>query len=179
MTSKEPAVGAHALPVVEQAAHAAAATLGRMLGDAALVVEPPEILSPQALAARQAPRAVVVHFRLSGAVTGVFALVTSEPNAHMWAAALLGASSGGGALSPRQLSALTELGNIGVSSYLNSIAAAVRATCMPSVPSLIYDEATQAVTAALGASSSIRAVRLGAGGHDLHLAIVDDDRREP
>lgn len=162
--------GPPSLDVVEAGAREAGRAVARLLKTAGYSVEGVEELSAATVAARHAPRALVVSFALTGALRGSFALVISEEGARALAVSLVGGA--GDQLSKRQLGALTELGNIGASAYLNGVAKQLRATCLPSVPSLLIDESARAVEAALGKSEHVQLARVVLGRHAVDLALV-------
>jgi chemotaxis protein CheY-P-specific phosphatase CheC len=162
------------LDIVEAGAGEAALAVARLLKATGFSVEAVEIIDGDALAARHGPRALIVSFSVSGALGGGFALVTSEEHARALAVQLVGGGEGGLPLTRKQLGALTELGNIGASAYLNSIANRLGARCLPSVPSLILDDAPRAVESSLGDAASIQVARVLFGAHAVDLALVAD-----
>lgn len=156
--------------MVEFGAREAARAVARLVKSVGFSVEGVDVMSARALAARHTPRALVVSFTVSGGLQGTFALVASEEHARRLALALVGGPAE--ALSRRQLGALTELGNIGVSAYLNGVAQRLGATCLPSVPSLLLDQSHRAVEAAFGASTGVHVARLALGAEAVDLALV-------
>lgn len=150
--------------------HEAASALARFLGGGRLEVRAFEQLSASALAALHGPRAVVVSFRVTGPANGAFALVATEEGAAVLAERLVG--QGDGALSPRQLDALREVGNIGVSAYLNGLARLVGRACLPSVPALVHGSADVAVDSAFAGRQDLQVVRLALEPTQLTLALV-------
>src|SRR4051812_20138024 len=126
--------------LVEAGALEAGRALALLLRKPALPVRSVDVVDPTALARRLGPRALVVGFTISGGLPGRFALLTSEKNAYQIALDLvgsMGAPNKDGALGKRAVGALTELGNIGASAFLNGVARALETACVPSVPSLL------------------------------------------
>src|SRR4051812_41109389 len=151
--------------LVEAGAAEASRAIALLLRRPKVVVASVDVVDAATLAKRLAPRALVVGFTVSGGHPGRFALATTEAHAHKLAADLVGpAKTAADVLSKRALGALTELGNIGASAYLNGVARALETACVPSVPSVAVDDADKAVALALGAASSIEVARLDAGG---------------
>ena len=129
----------------------------------------------EALCGRVAPRAVVVGFTVSGAIEGHFALVIAEAGARALANDMIGAKPGHAAaekLGRRGTAALTELGNIAASAFLNGAAELLRASCVPSVPSLFVGDPAQLVPDALGGAAEALVVRLMIGDVDVEIALV-------
>lgn len=162
-----------ALELAQAGANEAALAIARMLPKVtAARVAPLETLGDDALAKRHAPRALVVSFTVSGAVAGRFAVVTSEAHARALAKELLPSLKGDG-LPKKAVGALTELGNIGASAYLNGIADMLNASCVPSVPTCTLDDAHTAVAQALGdAHAPLIVARVTAGPHEVDLALA-------
>jgi chemotaxis protein CheC len=117
-----------------------------------------ETASLDAIAHKLGPRALVVGFTVSGGLPGKFALATSEENAGKLAHDLVGKST----LDKKSIGALTELGNIGASAFLNGVARALDTACVPSVPSVIVDEPKQAL-AGFDVSGELAVAELDAG----------------
>ncbi len=160
--------------LVEAGAHEAGRALALLLRRADVPVTAIDDVSPAELAARVGPRAVVVGFTVSGGMPGRFAVVTSEAHAQKLADALVGAPGADGALGRRALGALTELSNIGASAYLNGVARALDTACVPSVPSVIVDDAGKALALALGVDGTVAVsvARLDAGGVFVELCLI-------
>jgi chemotaxis protein CheC len=170
MDSTPPTKGAPGIDVVEAGAKEAARAVARLTRSVGFAVDRVELVAPAALAERNGPRALVVSVEVTGGVRGRFALVTSETHARGLARSLLPNLRVEDTLSARHLGALTELGNIGASAWLNGVATVVRAMCLPSVPNLVLDEAGAAITSALGAGSEISVARLDLGTSTVDLA---------
>lgn len=162
-----------ALELAQAGAHEAALAIARLLKITNARVTAPEIIDAGTLAQRHAPRALVVSFTITGAVQGRFALITSEAHARALAKELV-PSLKGDALPKKAVGALMELGNIGASAYLNGIADMSNASCWPSVPHLVVEDAHAAIANAVGAASdsaSVIVARVIAGPHEVDLAL--------
>lgn len=155
------------LELAQAGANEAALAIARLLKISSARVGRVETVADDVLAARQGPRALVVGFTISGGIKGRFAVVTSETHAKTIAHELVAFKGEG--LPKKALGALTELGNIGASAYLNGIADMVQASCVPSIPSCAIDDATTAIRSALGPSLIV--ARVVAGPHELDLAL--------
>lgn len=124
-----------------------------------------------ALIARLGPRAVVVGFTVNGGVSGRFALAVDEAGAHALAAAMTGAAvAAKDKLGKRSLAALTELGNIAASAFMNGAAELLHKSCVPSVPSLAVGDPAALLPAALGNGSAAQVARVAIG--DLHVELA-------
>lgn len=165
--SPMPVTPARVLELAQAGANEAALSVARLLKISVAQVGLVETMAADVLALRHGPRALVVGFTVSGALQGRFAMVTSEMHAKAMALQLV--SFTGDSLSTKAIGALTELGNIGASAYLSSIADLLCASCMPSVPSWTIDEASSAVAASLGRSLIV--APLMAGPHRIDLAL--------
>jgi chemotaxis protein CheY-P-specific phosphatase CheC len=159
-----------ALELAQAGANEAALAIARMLKMTAARVSPLETVADGKLAERHGPRALVVSFTISGGVAGRFAVVTSEAHARALAKELVPSLKGDG-LPKKAVGALTELGNIGASAYLNGIADMLNVTCVPSVPHFVVDETHAALASALGGAPLIVA-RVTAGPHEVDLALA-------
>ena len=129
-----------------------------------------------AMFARVGPRAVVVAFTVSGGVHGRFALAVGERGAGSLAAAMTGNSGAGSAadrLGKRALAALTELGNIAASAFMNGAAELLHESCVPSVPSVTVGDPVELLPAALGGAAAAHVARLIVGDVEVELALVD------
>ena len=157
--------------LVAAGAAEAARAIALLLRRPSLAVKGKDVVDVAALAARIGPRALVVGFTVSGGLPGRFALATTEAHAQKLAHDLVGPQKIDG-LSKRALGALTELGNIGASAYLNGVARALDTACVPSVPSLLVDDADKAVAHAFGSASAIDVVRLDGGGVFIDLCFA-------
>lgn len=128
-----------------------------------------------ALIARVAPRAVVIGFRVAGGVDGCFALVLSEAGARSLAHDMIGgkrAPSSTDKLGKRATAAVTELGNIAVSAFMNGAAELTQQTCIPSVPTFSAGDAAQVVPAALGGAADPLIARVTVGDVDVELVLA-------
>lgn len=126
-----------------------------------------------ALIARLGPRAVVVGFTVNGGVNGRFALAVDEAGAHALSAAMTGGGAPGAGkdkLGKRALAALTELGNIAASAFMNGAAELLHKSCVPSVPSLAFGDPAELLPAALGNGSAAQVARVAIG--DLHVELA-------
>ena len=155
------------LELAQAGANEAALAIATLLKISSARVALVETIADEALASRHGPRALVVGFTISGALQGRFAVVTSEAHAKALAHELV--TFKGEGLPKKALGALTELGNIGASAYLNGIADMVQSSCVPSVPSCTIDDAATAIRAVLG--PSLLVARVSAGPHELDLAL--------
>ena len=129
----------------------------------------------EALCVRVAPRAVVVGFTVNGALEGRFALIIAEPGARALASDMIGAKQGhppAEKLGRRATAALTELGNIAASAFLNGAAELLRASCVPSVPSFHVGDPAHLLPDALGGAHEALVVRLVIGDVDVEIALV-------
>lgn len=165
--------GDRSLELAQAGANEAALAIARLLKVSAARVAPLEKLASNGvatLAQRHGPRALVVSFTFTGAIEGRFAVVTSESHAKALAKELLPSLKGDG-LPKKAVGALTELGNIGASGFLNGIADMLNATCVPSVPTCVVDDAAHVLTRVFGAGELIVA-RVTAGPHDVDLALA-------
>jgi chemotaxis protein CheC len=154
--------------LVEAGAAEAGRAIALLLRRPKVVVASIDVVDVATLAQRLGPRALVVGFMVSGGFPGRFALAASEAHALKLAADLVGGSGG---LTKKALGALTELGNIGASAYLNGVARALDTACVPSVPSVAVDDATSAISHALGAGS-VDVAQLDAGGVLIELCLA-------
>jgi chemotaxis protein CheC len=153
--------------VVAAGAQEAARAMSRLLRRVPLSVGVSETLSFDALAARHRPRALLVGFTLSGGVHGRLALVMTEASARALAHDLMGPDErivdADDVLTRRALGALTELGNIGASGFMNGVAGHIGATCIPSVPAVVLDDADGAVMGSFGEAPALSVARLDIG----------------
>jgi chemotaxis protein CheC len=132
------------LLICREGASGAGSALATFVGkpDASLEVEMLDADSPASLARHIAgEEAVVVGFELSGDAGGVLVAMLSAQAARRVAGSLLGAEQHDVDLSdPRVHGALSEVGNIVASAFLNAMSSVLRAPCLPSVPDLNRDE---------------------------------------
>ncbi|HEY4221399.1 MAG TPA: chemotaxis protein CheC [Myxococcota bacterium] len=160
--------------LVEAGAAEAARAIALLLRKPTVPVRAIDVVDAEGLALRLAPRALVVGFTVSGGVPGRFALAATEAHGNKLAQDLVGVStrSAVDGLNKRALGALTELGNIGASAYLNGLARALDTACVPSVPSLLVDDALVAVQHALGNAREISVATLEAGSFTIELCLT-------
>lgn len=128
-----------------------------------------------AVVERAGPRAVVVGFTVSGGLQGRFALVLADPAARALATAMTGpgrGQDGDEKLGKRALAALTELGNIAASAFMNGAAELLHQSCIPSVPSLHHGDPAEHVPAVLGGASTAEIARLDIGDIHVDVALV-------
>lgn len=146
------------LRICREGASGAGSALATFVGkpDASLDVDVLEADSADALARHVAgEEAVVVGFELSGDAGGVLVAMLSAPAACRVAGSLLGAAQEDVDLSdPRVHGALSEVGNIVASAFLNAMSKVIGAPCLPSVPDLNRDEGAAAVARALDRASA-------------------------
>ncbi|MBI1945923.1 MAG: chemotaxis protein CheC [Deltaproteobacteria bacterium] len=134
-----------------------------------------DVESLDAVVARVAPRAVAVAFQVSGGVTGHFALVLSEAGARALAHDLIGGKhvqTSTEKLGKRVTAALTELGNITASAFMNGAADLLHQSCVPSVPTFALGAPAQLVPGALGGATQALVVRLLIGDVDVELVLA-------
>src|SRR4051794_19184147 len=93
--------------LIDAGAQEAGRAIALLLRRPAVPVKGVDVVTAAALAARLAPRALVVGFTVSGGLPGKFALATTEAHAHKLASDLVGLQKGDG-LSKRAMGALTE-----------------------------------------------------------------------
>ena len=102
-----------------------------------------------------------IYLRMLGNAQGNILMVFPRENALRILEQLLpGTVSGGEALSELELSALTEMGNILASAYLNALGEMLQMTLIPSVPHLCIDTAGGFVDKALAEFGSVSDVTL-------------------
>ena len=106
--------------------------------------------------------AVVIVFEASGGVTGTLALVIDDAVAVWLASHISSAITHDDAIGRVALAALSELGNIVASAFLNGAAKVVGRTCLPSVPGVVHGATAEAVTSAAPLGTSLRVVKLRA-----------------
>lgn len=124
---------------------------------------------------RAGPRAVVVSFTVKGALDGRFAVVLSETGARALAGDMIGGKAAHSAtdkLGRRVQAALTEMGNIAASAFMNGAAELLRAACVPSVPSLTFGDAAAIIPTALNGAGEVLVVRLVVGDVSVDLALA-------
>lgn len=100
-----------------------------------------------------------VYLLVEGDITGSMMFLLQEKAAHSLVSKLMGMPEGEGEFSEMELSALKEIGNIIVASYLNSLSSLTNLTIFPSVPALSIDMA--------GAILSVPAIEFGELGDKL------------
>jgi chemotaxis protein CheC len=146
------------LLICREGAGGAGSALATFVGkpDASLDVEMSEADSAEALAKHVAgEEAVVVGFELSGDAGGVLVAMLSAAAARRVAGSLLGTAQDDVDLAdPRVHGALSEVGNIVASAFLNAMSSVLGAPCLPSVPDLNREEGGAAVKRALDRASA-------------------------
>ena len=128
-----------------------------------------------AVVGRVAPRAVVIGFHISGGVVGRFAVAVSEAGARALAHEMIGGKQGhtsADKLGKRVIAALTELGNIVASAFMNGVAELVHESCVPSVPVFSNGDPAQVLPGALGGATEALVVRLVIGDVDVELMLA-------
>ncbi|MBQ1171850.1 MAG: chemotaxis protein CheC [Lachnospiraceae bacterium] len=100
-----------------------------------------------------------VYLIVEGDITGSMMFLLEEKAAHSLVSKLMQTEQSEGAFSEMELSALKEIGNIIVASYLNSLATLTGLKIMPSVPDLCIDMA--------GAILSVPAIEFGEIGDEI------------
>lgn len=118
-------------------AHAVASALGRFIGRDDPLDVTAEII---AFGAVQVPdeRLVAVAFDLSGAVHGAMVQLVGDGTARFLIGRLVGAEPEGAVYGARERGALSEVGNIIASAFLNAVADRLGKACLPSVPRFLH-----------------------------------------
>ena len=141
------------LQICREGGAGAGSALATFVGaaNAAITVDVSETRELNSLAAHVAgAEAVVVGFELSGDAGGVLVSMTNSATARRVAGCLLGAETDDVDLDdPRVHGALSEVGNIVASAFLNAMSRVIGAPCLPSVPDLNRDEGVAALGRAL------------------------------
>ena len=83
---------------------------------------------------------------MSGDLKGMMMFLVKQDSAHVLIRILLGEATEGNTLTDMEVSTLTEVGNILVASYLNSLAAMMNKTISLSLPSLAADMANSVLS---------------------------------
>ncbi len=133
----------HQIEALRQLAHLgsadAARSLGRLLGTSVEAVQPRAQVAPQGGVARVLQpdaAAFSVHFTVEGGARLRWMMHVTPEGAQLMGGLLLGApvSGGGASDGTLYLSALAEMSNIVVSSYVGGVGAAAGLTLVPSIP---------------------------------------------
>jgi chemotaxis protein CheY-P-specific phosphatase CheC len=143
---------------VESGARAAALAIGRILRRPGMAADVDEPVRAE-LEARLGARAVGIWFTVTGDSSGRFAALVAEQDAVALAGHLVRENTVA-TLGERELAALSELGNIAASAFLNGIAALIRGSMVPSVPELIADTTDAVLNVALGEFDRVWAARI-------------------
>jgi chemotaxis protein CheY-P-specific phosphatase CheC len=146
---------------------AAAAAVGRLIAARSTAVEAPELLSRAALTELlgSGPK-MAAAFEVSGGLEGALWLVLDVAAARCLADSVLGGAGKGESLDERALAALSEIGNIGASAFLNAVADRINVACLPSVPRLLFGDALEisgSLASGLGEDLLVSRAHLGAG----------------
>jgi chemotaxis protein CheY-P-specific phosphatase CheC len=89
-------------------------------------------------------------FDLSGALVGTMVHLSEDHTARHLAARLLGhEEAGAGAYDSRDRGALSEIGNIAASAFLNAVADHLGRACLPSVPRFLHGQAADVLQRSL------------------------------
>src|SRR5690606_362277 len=97
-------------------------------------VEGPERITAAELERRVGPDVTAIGFRLSGGFEGALVHVLTPGDADALLERLPGRGALGTGRNERARGALSEVGNIAASAFLNAVATHVRRACLPSVP---------------------------------------------
>lgn len=122
------------LELCSDGARAAADALARFLDAEALPVEPAVVIAVRDLESLVGKHVAAIGFRLSGGFEGALVHVLGAADADAMLARVPGGTPTGGASGARGRGALSEIGNIAASAFLNAVATRVRRACLPSVP---------------------------------------------
>lgn len=122
------------LELCSAGAGAAADALARFLDAKALPVGAAVFISVSDLEALVGDHVAAIGFRLSGGFEGALVHVLSAADADAMLARVPGGRPSGGVSGDRGRGALSEIGNIAASAFLNAVATRVRRACLPSVP---------------------------------------------
>jgi len=123
--------------VVWAGATQVASALDRVLGGGVRIVR----AEPVSFGALVAPevRAAAVAFDLSGGLAGTMVHIVDDDTARRLVARLLGhAQTVAGAYDTSDRGALSEIGNIAASAFLNALADHLGRACLPSVPRFVH-----------------------------------------
>lgn len=131
----------------------AAKSLGRLLGTAVEASPPRAQVAPRGAVHRVLQpngAAFSVHFEVDGGARLRWMMHVTQEGATLMGGLLLGAGLGGGTGETLYTSALAEMSNIVVSSYVGGVAAAVGLTLVPSIPHVGTGTLGDTVSAAFG-----------------------------
>jgi hypothetical protein len=157
---------------VEAGARAAALAVGRLLRRPGMAADVDEA-TPDVVLARAGARAVAVWFTVVGAHGGRFAALLTEEDALGLTRHLLKPTpkTSPGSVNKHEKAALSELGNIVASAFLNGVAGAA-GRYVPSVPTLVVDSGPIAVEQALGGFGTAWCGRIDVDGRALWVLWV-------
>ncbi len=136
----------------------AARSLGRLLGTAVETSPPRAQVAPRGAVHRVLQpngAAFSVHFEVDGGARLRWMMHVTHEGAALMGGLLLGAGLGGGTGKTLYTSALAEMSNIVVSSYVGGVAAAVGLTLVPSIPHVGTGTLGDTVSAAFGDLDSV------------------------
>lgn len=102
-----------------------------------------------------------IYMSVEGDITGSMMFLLEKESARALVIKLMGMESGGNDFTEMEMSALQEIGNIIVGSYLNALSSLTNLTILPSVPALCVDMA--------GAILSVPAIEFGTCGDQILL----------
>jgi chemotaxis protein CheC len=131
----------------------AAKSLGRLLGTSVESSPPRAQVAPRGAVHRVLQpdgAAFSVHFEVEGGARLRWMMHVTNEGASLMGGLLLGAGLGGGKGHTLYTSALAEMSNIVVSSYVGGVAAAVGLTLVPSIPHVGTGTLSDTVSAAFG-----------------------------
>ena len=131
----------------------AAKSLGRLLGTSVETSPPRAQVAPRGAVHRVLQpngAAFSVHFEVEGGARLRWMMHVTQEGASLMGGLLLGAGLGGGTGQTLYTSALAEMSNIVVSSYVGGLAAAVGLTLVPSIPHVGTGTLGDTVSAAFG-----------------------------
>jgi chemotaxis protein CheC len=118
-------------------AQAVASALGRFVGGDGPVDVEADLVGFSDLGIPD-ERLVAVAFDLSGAVHGAMVQLVGDETAALLIGRLVGEAPSGAAYGARERGALSEVGNIVASAFLNAVADCLGKACLPSVPRFLH-----------------------------------------
>jgi chemotaxis protein CheC len=159
--------------------HAVASALGRFVGRDGPLDVTSEVVSFSHVSMPD-ERLVAVAFDLSGAVHGSMVQLVGDETAAALIGRLLGEEPAGAAYGARERGALSEVGNIVASAFLNALADSLKRACLPSVPRFLHGPGTDVLTRALrdadgqepAADARIFRVEVDLGNAPGHLVLL-------
>jgi len=135
----------------DAAGHAVWSALGRFVGAEGPLQGSAEVIAFSRVAIPDEPL-VAVAFDLSGAVHGSMVQLVGDETARVLAGRLLGAEPEGTDYGARERGALSEVGNIVASAFLNALADRLGRSCLPSVPRFLHGDADDVISQSLRGS---------------------------